>query len=101
VAIAAGAGARVRTGALPCPREGAKVVTTDILSCEEIRAKVQGTGGEALAVPGDVTSEQSTKAMAIQTLQRFGRIDILVNNAALYERIGTPPAVVSCVVPEF
>jgi NAD(P)-dependent dehydrogenase (short-subunit alcohol dehydrogenase family) len=64
-------------------REGAKVVATDILSCDETVAKVRAAGGETLGVRADIANDQSTQAMAAQALQRFGRIDILVNNAAV------------------
>jgi NAD(P)-dependent dehydrogenase (short-subunit alcohol dehydrogenase family) len=40
-------------------------------------------GREALAVPGDITSEEIVAAIVTQTLARFGKIDILINNAAL------------------
>ena len=63
-------------------REGSKVVAADILSCEETVAKIRTAGGETLAVVADVSSERDTQAMAAQALQRFGRIDVLVNNAA-------------------
>lgn len=67
---------------LALAREGAKVVAADILSCEVTVAKVTEAGGEALGIMADVSSDQSTQAMAAQTVQRFGRIDTLVNNAA-------------------
>lgn len=69
---------------LALAREGAKVVAADILSCAETVAQVQQAGGEALGVMVDVANVQSAQTMAAQTLQRFGRIDILVNNAAVY-----------------
>ena len=65
-------------------REGARVVAADVLSCEETVTKVQDSGGEVVEVSTDVTSAQSTEALAAEALDRFGRIDILVNNAALY-----------------
>ena len=65
-------------------REGATIVAADILSCAETAAKVQEAGGEALEVTADVADAQSAQSMAAQTLQRFRRIDILVNNAAIY-----------------
>jgi NAD(P)-dependent dehydrogenase (short-subunit alcohol dehydrogenase family) len=71
--------------------EGAKVVAADILSCGETIAKVQEAGGEALAITVDVADAQSTQAMAAQTVQRFGRIDILVNNAAFYGGLKLTP----------
>src|SRR6266581_6114220 len=76
---------------LALAREGAKVAAADILSCEETVAQVQRAGGEALAVTVDVTNDQSTHAMATQALQRFGRIDILVNNAAIYGGLKVTP----------
>jgi len=69
---------------LALAREGANIVAVDILSCAETVAQVQQAGGQALGVTADVANTQSTQAMAVQTLQRFGRIDILVNNAAIY-----------------
>lgn len=72
---------------LALAREGARIVAADILPCEETVAKIQQAGGEALGVNLDVASDQSTQAMAAQTLERFGRIDVLVNNAALADQI--------------
>jgi NAD(P)-dependent dehydrogenase (short-subunit alcohol dehydrogenase family) len=75
--------------ALAC--EGANVVAADILSCAVTVAKVQQAGGEALEVTVDVADTQSTQAMAVQTFQHFGRIDILVNNAAVYGGLKLTP----------
>jgi NAD(P)-dependent dehydrogenase (short-subunit alcohol dehydrogenase family) len=72
---------------LALAREGAKVVAADILSCEETVSKVKEAGGEALGIVTDVASEPSTQAMAAQTVQRFGRIDTLVNNAAFFGKL--------------
>lgn len=63
--------------------EGAKIVAADILPCTETITKVHGAGGEILEVITDVSSDLSTHTMAAQVLERFGRIDILVNNAAI------------------
>jgi len=68
---------------LALAQEGANIVAADILPCAETVAQVQDARGEILEVTTDVSSEPSTKAMAAQTLTRFGRIDILVNNAAI------------------
>ena len=80
-----------QTYCLALAREGAKVVAIDILSCTETVAKVQQAGGEALGVTADVANTESIQAMAAQTLQRFGRIDILVNNAAIYGGLKLTP----------
>jgi NAD(P)-dependent dehydrogenase (short-subunit alcohol dehydrogenase family) len=69
---------------LALAREGARVVAADMLSCAETVTQVQQAGGEALEIMADVAHAQSTQAMAAQTVQCFGRIDILVNNAAVY-----------------
>ena len=92
VAIVTGAARGIgQTYCLALAREGAKVVATDILSCAETVAKVQQAGGEALGVTADVANTESIQAMAAQTLQRFGRIDILVNNAAIYGGLKLTP----------
>jgi NAD(P)-dependent dehydrogenase (short-subunit alcohol dehydrogenase family) len=76
---------------LALAREGAHIIAADILSCAETVAQVEQAGGEALGVTTDVADAQSTQAMAAQTLQRFGRIDILVNNAAVYGGLKLTP----------
>lgn len=94
VIIVTGGGVGIgRAYATGLAKEGAKVVVADIQ--EEEARKVAGdivrAGGEALAVPVDVTSEEKTRAMADATLQKYGRIDVLVNNAALYSAIKKKP----------
>jgi 3-oxoacyl-[acyl-carrier protein] reductase len=84
VAIVTGAARGIgQAYCLALAREGANIIATDILPCAETVAKVQDAGGEVLAVTTDVSSEPRTQAMTAQALQRFGRIDILVNNAAI------------------
>src|SRR6185295_6479114 len=64
-------------------REGATVVVADIRTeAAEATARECGAGAIGLAV--DVSSEASTKALADQVADRFGRIDVLINNAAIY-----------------
>jgi len=88
VAIVTGAARGIgQAYCLALAREGAKVVAADILSCEETVTKVKEAGGEALGIETDVASEPSTQAMAAQTVQRFGRIDTLVNNAAFFGKL--------------
>lgn len=65
-------------------REGAKVLVTDLRSQDEIEAVVadiEEQGGEALAFHMDVSSKEDTERMAGLALERWGRIDGLVNNA--------------------
>ena len=67
---------------------GASVVVTDIRG-PEVEATAEGissAGGEAMAMEADVTDEASVDTMAQRTIDRFGRIDILINNAAVMFR---------------
>jgi NAD(P)-dependent dehydrogenase (short-subunit alcohol dehydrogenase family) len=60
---------------------GARVVAADVSDCSETISAL-GTG--AIAVRADVTEMTSVEAMAASAREAYGRIDILVNNAALY-----------------
>lgn len=92
VAIVTGAARGIgQVYCLALAREGANIVAADILSCAKTVAQVQQAGGEALGVTTDVADAQSTQAMAAETLQRFGRIDILVDNAAVYGGLKLTP----------
>src|ERR1700686_3983873 len=68
-------------------RNGAKIVAADILPCAATLAKVAEAGSEAIAVKVDVANEPETRAMGEEALRRFGRIDVLVNNAGNLGRI--------------
>ncbi len=70
--------------------EGAKVVAADINfeGAQKVAKEIEQRGKEALALRTDVADEKSTLEMARQTAERFGRIDILVNNAALFTALG-------------
>jgi len=63
---------------------GAAVVAADKRSCGETAALVETEGGRALAADLDVADSKSAQAMADAAVRAFGRIDVLVNNAALY-----------------
>lgn len=69
-------------------KEGAKVVLTDIVE-EGVRqgaAEIAADGGEAIAIGHDVSSEEQWKAVIRQTVERFGALHILVNNAGVASR---------------
>ena len=77
--------------ALRLAGEGAAVVAADLRSCEETAAQIAAQGGQALAVAVDVSSEEDTQNLARTVAERFGRIDVLVNNAALYGGLEPKP----------
>jgi NAD(P)-dependent dehydrogenase (short-subunit alcohol dehydrogenase family) len=56
----------------------------DIADASDAMEKVKEIGGEIEALSIDVTSEEQTQEMVRKTVERFGRIDILVNNVGLY-----------------
>ena len=71
---------------------GAHVVVTSRhgSELESAAAAVRAHGREALALQTDITQENQVRTMAARVVERFGRIDILVNNAAM-ERQNVPP----------
>lgn len=73
--------------------EGAKIVVVDILekAVRDTAQEIKEKGGEALALKVDVTSEKETLVMAEKAIKEFGRIDILINNAAMFYKIGRRP----------
>jgi 3-oxoacyl-[acyl-carrier protein] reductase len=88
VIVTGAAGGLGRTYSHALARAGYSVVAADLTDPAEVVAELDG---EALAVTVDVTSRASTEAMARATLERFGRIDALVNNAAYYTAIVKKP----------
>lgn len=71
-------------------KSGSRVVIADIdkAAAEQVTAQIeQERKLEALAVHTDVSDERSAKEMCAAALQRFGRIDVLINNAAIFATI--------------
>jgi len=66
-------------------KEGARVVVADILEgeAERVAQDIRDSGGEAIAVRIDVTSEPDWQALIGKTVGTYGRLDILVNNAGI------------------
>ncbi|MBV9337870.1 MAG: SDR family NAD(P)-dependent oxidoreductase, partial [Solirubrobacterales bacterium] len=67
--------------------EGAKVAILDVVGAEEAAAAYDGGVGLA----GDVSSEMDSARMVEAVASRFGRIDILVNNAAIFATLTMKP----------
>jgi NAD(P)-dependent dehydrogenase (short-subunit alcohol dehydrogenase family) len=87
VAIITGAAQGIgKAYALRFAREGAHVVVADVRrdAAEAVAAECAAVGPRALSVVVDVSSEASATACADRVVAKLGRIDVLVNNAALY-----------------
>ena len=68
--------------------EGAKVVVAEIDPERGEKAVAQlGSPGDVLFIRTDITDEDSTQACVAETVERFGTLDVLLNNAALYHDI--------------
>ncbi len=67
--------------------EGGKVVVSDILDGEETVEEIRKAGGEAMYVHADVSDEKSVEGLARAAKSRYGRIDGLVNNAAIFANL--------------
>ena len=87
VAIVTGAGGGIGEAyAKGLAAAGARVVVAEIdrERGEHVATEIAKSGGEAIALAVDVASPDSTRAMADETVERFGGIDFLVNNAAIF-----------------
>jgi NAD(P)-dependent dehydrogenase (short-subunit alcohol dehydrogenase family) len=69
---------------------GAKVVISSRKAdaCEEVAAAIRGAGGEALVIPANISDKAQLQNLVDKTVQTYGRIDILVCNAAINPYFG-------------
>ncbi|KEJ97576.1 NAD(P)-dependent dehydrogenase, short-chain alcohol dehydrogenase family [Pseudosulfitobacter pseudonitzschiae] len=95
VAIVTGAGVGLgRCHALGLAERGAKVVVNDLGAstdgastgsdaAQKVVAEIEAMGGEAIAHGADVSNEEQVNDMVAKTMEKWGRIDILINNAGI------------------
>jgi NAD(P)-dependent dehydrogenase (short-subunit alcohol dehydrogenase family) len=92
--VTGGAKGLGRAFAVTLAREGANVMVVtrrDMANLEETVKRIDDLGGKASLYQADVTREEDTLAMAEAAVASFGKIDILVNNAAIYDGIKRKP----------
>jgi 3-oxoacyl-[acyl-carrier protein] reductase len=91
VIVTGGARGLGRAYALALAGEGYAVVVADIGDVSEVVDELESAGGTTLGVRVDIADPASTEEMAARTLDRFGRVDVLVNNAAYFTDIVKRP----------
>jgi len=87
VAIVTGSSSGIgKAIALRFGEEGAKVVLAArrLHLCQALAARIKKIGGEATAIQTDISSEQQVNALIHQTVTKYGRLDVLVNNAGIF-----------------
>ena len=91
-AIVTGAGRGIgRAMAARLAADGASVAIADIAGYDVAAAELAKAGARTLGLKVDVSSESDTTSMAEETLKAFGRIDILVNCAAMFATVKLGP----------
>jgi len=93
VAIVTGAGSGIgKALARRLAADGASVVIADIQKFDLAAAEIaKATGARTLGLQVDVSSEDDVARMAAETVKAFGRIDVLVNNAAVFSTLKLKP----------
>jgi NAD(P)-dependent dehydrogenase (short-subunit alcohol dehydrogenase family) len=84
VAVVTGAARGIgRRVALTLAERGYAVAANDLSPPEEVLVELERIGVETLAIPGDVSDEETVREMVRDVVENFGRIDVLVNNAGI------------------
>jgi len=93
VAIVTGAGSGIgKALAMRLASDGASAVVADLRNFDAAAAEIaKASGARTLGLQVDVSSESDVARMAAETMKAFGRIDILVNNAAIFSTLELKP----------
>jgi NAD(P)-dependent dehydrogenase (short-subunit alcohol dehydrogenase family) len=93
VAVVTGAGSGIgKAIALRLAKDGAAVVVADVRNYDVAAAEIaRETDARTLGLQVDVANERDVERMAAETVKAFGRLDILVNNAALFSTLALRP----------
>lgn len=84
VAIVTGSGRGLGKGiALKLAQEGAKVVIADVNPADDVVAEIEKQGGVAAAFAVNVTKQEEVQALVKFAIDKFGTLDIMVNNAGI------------------
>ncbi|NYI03517.1 SDR family NAD(P)-dependent oxidoreductase [Allostreptomyces psammosilenae] len=88
--VVTGAGSGIgRAAALQFAREGARVLAADVNAeaAEQVVKAIEADGGTARAVVGDLSDQRVVERVVATAVESFGSLDVLVNNAAVMDRM--------------
>jgi NAD(P)-dependent dehydrogenase (short-subunit alcohol dehydrogenase family) len=92
VAIVTGAAKGIgATYAEALAAEGARVCVSDVIDCADSVSRIKAAGGSAVGVHADVGNSASVAELARRTIDEFGTIDLLINNAAIFAALSLKP----------
>ncbi len=91
IIVTGAAGGLGKAFSLRLAQEGAKITVVDISDVADTVAEIEAQGGMALGLKVDISREEDTLRIAEETVTRFGKIDVLINNAAVFSSIVMKP----------